>query len=148
MFNPDTAPVSAFMPSFEAAARLLKIERIIAPVHHEAEIETVIIALGREPGGGLVAVDSFTLVHRAPIILAAARNNVPAVYAASFAVREGGLLSYGANTDFRRAATYVDRILRGGKPGDLPAARIMLPHFSVSSAMSVPTPAGEAATTA
>jgi putative ABC transport system substrate-binding protein len=62
------------------------------------------------------------LVHRAPIILAAARNNVPAVYVASFAVREGGLLSYGTDPVdlIRRAASYVDRILRGEKPGDLP----------------------------
>jgi putative ABC transport system substrate-binding protein len=64
----------------------------------------------------------FTNVHRAPIILAAARNNVPAVYGRSDFARDGGLLSY--DTDrvdtFRRAATYVDRILRGEKPGDLP----------------------------
>jgi putative ABC transport system substrate-binding protein len=61
-------------------------------------------------------------VHRAPIISAAARNNVPAVYSQSFYAREGGLLSYGPDgVDlFRRAATYVDRILRGAKPGDLP----------------------------
>jgi len=61
-------------------------------------------------------------VHRAPIILAAARNNVPAVYWASEFVREGGLLSYGVDRvdTWRRAATYVDRILRGAKPADLP----------------------------
>jgi putative ABC transport system substrate-binding protein len=80
MFNPDTSPASAYIPSFETAARSLKVEPIIAPVHSDAEIETVIIALGREPGGGLVVMpDTFTVVHRAPIILAAARNNVPAV---------------------------------------------------------------------
>ena len=68
------------------------------------------------PDGG------FTLTHRAPIILAAARNNVPAVYSLSAYVRDGGLLSYGVEQaeDYRRAATYVDRILRGAKPGDLP----------------------------
>jgi putative ABC transport system substrate-binding protein len=62
------------------------------------------------------------LAHRAPIISAAARNNVPAVYTQSFFVREGGLLSYGPDQvdTFRRAASYVDRILRGEKPGDLP----------------------------
>ena len=60
MFNPDTSPVSAFMPSLETAARSLKVEQIIAPVHSEAEIETAIIALGREPGGGLVLLpDAF-----------------------------------------------------------------------------------------
>jgi putative ABC transport system substrate-binding protein len=123
MFNPDTAPVSAFMPSLETAARSLKVERIIAPVHDDVEIETAITALGREPGGGLVVMpDAFTDVHRAPIISAASRNNVPAVYQRSDFVRDGGLLSYGVDwVDIsRRAASYVDRILRGAKPGDLP----------------------------
>jgi putative ABC transport system substrate-binding protein len=123
MFNPDTAPVSAFMPSLETAARSLKVEQIIVPVHSDVEIETAIIALGREPGGGLVIIpDVFTTVHRAPIILAAARNHVPAVYADSVIARDGGLLSYGVDQvdNFRRAASYVDRILRGEKPSDLP----------------------------
>jgi putative ABC transport system substrate-binding protein len=81
MFNPDTAPVSAYMPSFETAARSLKVVPTSAAVHTDVEIETAIIALGREPGGGLVVMtDPFTTVHRAPIISAAARNNVPAVY--------------------------------------------------------------------
>ena len=123
MFNPDTAPVSTFMPSFETAARSLKVEAITAPVHNDAEIETAIIALGREPGGGLVVLPGvFTEMHRAPIILAAARNNVPAVYGNFEFARDGGLLSYGPDPVdiFRRAATYVDRILRGEKPGDLP----------------------------
>jgi putative ABC transport system substrate-binding protein len=67
-------------------------------------------------------LDAFTLAHRAPIISAAARNNVPAVYASTTFVRDGGLLSYAADgvDTWRRAATYVDRILRGEKPGDLP----------------------------
>jgi putative tryptophan/tyrosine transport system substrate-binding protein len=123
MFNPDTAPASAYMPSFEAAARSLKVVLIIAPVRSDAEIETAIIALGRESGGGLVIMpDTFTLVHRPPIISAAARNNVPAVYALSEFVREGGLLSYGVDLldTWRRAASYVDRILRGAKPAELP----------------------------
>jgi putative ABC transport system substrate-binding protein len=120
MFNPDTAPVSTYMPSLETAARSLKVVPIAAPVHSDVEIETAIIALGREPGGGLVAFGALT--HRKSIISAAARNNVPAVYTQSYSARDGGLLSYGPNgVDlFRRAATYVDRILRGEKPGDLP----------------------------
>jgi putative ABC transport system substrate-binding protein len=125
MFNPDTAPASAaYMPSLEMAARSLKVVPIIAHIHSDAEIETAIIALGREPGGGLVVMPDgfFTLTHRAPVILAAARNDVPAVYTLSEFARDGGLLSYGPDQVdiFRRAATYVDRILRGAKPGDLP----------------------------
>jgi putative ABC transport system substrate-binding protein len=111
------------MPALERAAHSLKVELITAPVHTDLEIETAIAALGREPGGGLVVMpDSFMNVHRAPLISAAARSNVPAVYAASFWARDGGLLSYGVDPidTWRRAATYVDRILRGEKPGDLP----------------------------
>jgi len=123
IFNPDTAAVSVFMPSFETAARSLKVEPIFAPVHGDGEMEAAIIALGREPGGGLVVMpNSFMFTHRAPIISAAARNNVPAVYWLSDFAREGGLLSYGTDQKdtFRRAATYVDRILRGAKPEELP----------------------------
>jgi putative ABC transport system substrate-binding protein len=123
MFNPDTALVSTFMPSLERAAGSLKVTLIIAPVHSDEEIETTISALGREPGGGLVVMpDVFTVAHRAPIILAAARNNVPAVYDRSIFARGGGLLSYGPDRvdTFRGAATYVDRILRGAKPAELP----------------------------
>jgi putative ABC transport system substrate-binding protein len=124
MFNPDTAPSrSAYMPSFEAAARSLKVVLSTAPVPSDVEIETAIIALGREPRGGLVVtVDAFTIAHRASIISAAARNNVPAVYYFSVFARDGGLLSYGPDLvdNWRRAAPYVDRILRGAKPGDLP----------------------------
>jgi putative ABC transport system substrate-binding protein len=123
MFNPDTPSASAYMPSLETATRSLKIVPIMAPVHSDVEIETAIIALGREAGGGLVVVPgSFMTAHRAPIILAAARNKVSAVYYFSYFARDGGLLSYGNDlTDsFRRAATYVDRILRGEKPAELP----------------------------
>ena len=119
MFNPDAITASTFIPSLDPVAQSLKIVPIIAPVHSDVEIETAIIALGREPGGGLVVMpDAWTTAHRAPIISAAARNNVPAVYSAYYTVREGGLLSYGPDLvdTFRRAATYVDRILRGEKP--------------------------------
>jgi putative ABC transport system substrate-binding protein len=122
MFNPDLPAPRTYMPSLEAAAGSLKVVLIPAPVHSDVEIETAIIALGRESGGGLVVIpDGFTFVHRASIILAAARNNVPAVSGLAFA-EDGGLLSYGADLvdNHRRAASYVDRILRGAKPGDLP----------------------------
>jgi putative ABC transport system substrate-binding protein len=121
MFNPDATLVSIFMPSFETAARSLNLEPIIAPVHNDVEIETAIIARG--PGDGLVVMpDVFALMHRAPIISAAARSNVPAVYWESAFARDGGLLSYGVDVveAFRLAASYVDRILRGAKPAELP----------------------------
>jgi putative ABC transport system substrate-binding protein len=111
------------MPSLETAARSLKVEPIIAPVHSDLEIETAITALGREPQVGLVVTpDFFTTGHRASIIMAAARNNVPAIYSQSEFARDGGLLSYGPDRvdTWRRAASYVDRILRGAKPGGLP----------------------------
>jgi putative ABC transport system substrate-binding protein len=127
MFNPDLTPTSLINPAawtpVETAARSLKVVLITAPVRSDVEIETAIMALGSEPGGGLVVVpDLFALGHRAPIISAAARNNVPAVYPIFAFVRNGGLLSYEADTvdNWRRAASYVDRILRGEKPGDLP----------------------------
>jgi putative ABC transport system substrate-binding protein len=123
MFNPDAALVSTYVPPFETAARSLKVMPINAPVHSDLEIETTIIALGREPGGGLVVLaDGFTLAHRVPIIAAAARNNVPAVYPQIAYTRDGGLLSYGVHgmDSWRRAASYVDRILRGEKPTELP----------------------------
>jgi putative ABC transport system substrate-binding protein len=124
MFNPDTAPRGrSYYRSFEAAARSHKVEQIAAPVRGDADIETVMTSLGRKPGGGLVVMpENFTNVHRAQIISLAARNNVPAVYAVSVIARDGGLLSYGPDYKdiYRRAALYVDRILRGAKPGELP----------------------------
>src|SRR6516162_7680179 len=98
MFNPLTAPVSAYMPSLEIAARSLKLMLIITPVHSDAEIETAIMAFGREPGGGLVVMpEAFTTAHRASIVSAAARSNVPAIYTVAAFAREGGLLSYGVD---------------------------------------------------
>jgi putative ABC transport system substrate-binding protein len=137
MFNPDTASGagSYFLPSFEAAARSLKVEPVQAPVHSGTDIETVITSLGRPPVGGLVvaADGGFNVAHRAAIISLAARNNVPAVYPTRIWSRDGGLLSYGADYPdlFRRAAPYVDRILRGAKPADLPV------QLSVKFEMSV-----------
>src|SRR5262249_33065979 len=123
MFNPYAAPRIGLDASFEAAARSLNVVPLMAPVYNHVEIETAITALGREPGGGLVvSPDAFMLMHRAPVISAAARNKVPVVYAISNFAKDGGLLSYGFDSvdNFRRAASYVDRILRGEKAGDLP----------------------------
>jgi putative ABC transport system substrate-binding protein len=148
MFNSDTAAlVSVYIPSFETAARSLKVVPIIAPVHSDGEIETAIIALGREPGGGLVVMpDIFMAVHRVSIISAATRNNVPVVYQLSDNARDGGLLSYGIDRVdlFRRAATYVDRILRGEKPGDLPVQFPtkfeMVVNFKTAKALGLTVP--------
>jgi putative ABC transport system substrate-binding protein len=125
MFNPDTAPGrgASYLPSFETAVRSFRLEAIAAPVRNDAEIQAIVAVLGREEGGGLVAMpDGFTLVHRTPMILQAARNKIPAVYWNAIMARDGGLLSYGPDTSdiFRRAAPYFDRILRGEKPGNLP----------------------------
>jgi putative ABC transport system substrate-binding protein len=122
MFNPDNPAALVLLPPFETAARSLKIVPIVSPVHDDSEMETA-NDLGREPPGGLVVMpNSLVIVHRAPIISAAARSKVPAVYPQSDFTRDGGLLSYGVDVvdNWRRAATYVDRILRGDKPGDLP----------------------------
>jgi putative ABC transport system substrate-binding protein len=126
MFNPDTAPGRGLflLPSFEAAARSFNVEPITMTVRSDADIETAITALGREPGGGIVALpDAFMAVHRVTVTTHAARNKIPVVGALpqSFA-RDGGLLSYGADIGdlFRRAAPYVDRILHGAKPAELP----------------------------
>src|SRR6516225_8740417 len=125
LFNPDTAPGrgSSYLPSFETAARSFRLEAIAAPVRNDAEIQAIVAMLGREEGGGLVAMpDGFTLVHRAPMILQAARNKIPAVYWNAIIARDGGLLSYRPHTSdiFRRAAPYFDRILHGAKPADMP----------------------------
>src|SRR6516162_2346203 len=125
MFNPDTAPYvrSYYLPAFEAAARSLKVEPIAALVHSDAEVEMVITSLGREPRGGLVVMpDNFMFAHRTQIISLAIRNNVPEVYQFSLFAREGGLLSYGPDPVdiLRRSATYIDRILRGERPAELP----------------------------
>jgi putative ABC transport system substrate-binding protein len=125
MFNPDTAPGggSYFLPLFEIAARSLQVAPIVVPVRSDSEIELAINSLGREPGGGFVVeTDAFMVVHRAPIIMQAARNSVPAVYPLLPFAKDGGLLSYGTDLRdiWRRAATYVDLILHGAKPEDLP----------------------------
>jgi putative tryptophan/tyrosine transport system substrate-binding protein len=124
MFNPDTAPSSGkfFLGSFEAAARALAVEPVPLPVRSDSEIETAIAPLGREQAALALMDDSFMGVHYPKVIAATARNKVPAIFVGTAFVKNGGLLSYGADfTDiFRRAAGYVDRILRGENPADLP----------------------------
>ena len=124
LFNPATAPYADYwLNPFKAAAASFAVEAIAAPVRDTSELESVVAAQAREPNGGLIVMpDSFTDAHRAEITSLAARYRLPAVYAYRFFAVLGGLLSYGVDlTDnFRRAATYADRILKGEKPADLP----------------------------
>jgi putative tryptophan/tyrosine transport system substrate-binding protein len=149
MFNPDTAPYvhSYVLPSFEAAAQSFKVALFATPVHRDSEIETIITSLGRQPGGGLLALpDNFVEINRASIISLAARNNVPAVYQTPVIARDGGLLSYGANFRdiFRRAARYVDSILRGAKPSELPVQMptkyLMIINIKTAKALGLTVP--------
>jgi putative ABC transport system substrate-binding protein len=125
LFNPQTAPYVSeyYKRSFEAAARSFGVQAIGAVVQQTAEIEVAMADLAREPGGGLVVPpDNFTYVHRGMIFALAARYRLPAVYPFRFMTREGGLVSYGVDLGetFPRAAEYIDRILKGTKPADLP----------------------------
>lgn len=125
VFNPDTAPYySVYLREFNALPKTVAVELLAMPVHSEMEIESALAALVRSPRVGLISAgDPFTVMHRALIIRMADRHRVPAIYQfRQFAV-EGGLMSYGPDTHdiFRRSASYVDRILKGEKPGDLPA---------------------------
>jgi putative ABC transport system substrate-binding protein len=124
MFDPRTSPGdgSFYLRLVENAARSIAVETIATPVHDAAEIERAIAAFAREPDGGLLVQPDVTMhSNRALIIAQAARHRLPAVYAFQFYVAEGGLASYGIDVVdlYRRAATYVDRILRGEKPGEL-----------------------------
>jgi len=125
MFNPQTAPDggSYFLKPLEAAATLLKVKMIVAPVHNPAEIEVVMTSLSHEPAAGLIVMpDIFSLTHRQEIIALAAQFRLPTIYAYRLFPASGGLISYGTDLVdvFRRAASYVDRILKGEKPADLP----------------------------
>jgi putative tryptophan/tyrosine transport system substrate-binding protein len=123
IFNPNTAPYRAvFNRSIEAAARSMGITVTLAPVHDDAEIEETIATHGREPGGGLISLpDSFNVAHRDAIIAAAASHRLPLIGLDLF-TSAGGLMSYAVDTvDLHaRAASYIDRILRGANPADLP----------------------------
>jgi ABC-type uncharacterized transport system substrate-binding protein len=124
MFNPASTSIAAqFIRSVEAAGAKFGLETVEAPVHELAEIEVVLMRLGREPGVGLIfPPDTFTGLHHKLIVELAARYRLPAIYPFGYFAAAGGLVSYGPDvTDqFRRAATYVDRIFRGETPGDLP----------------------------
>lgn len=124
MFNPEVAPYAEYyLRPMETVAARLRVKTFAAAVRNESDLDTVVKRLGREPDSGLVVmVDSFSFLHRKTIIALAASNKVPTIYALGKMVEEGGLISYGVEVrdQFRRAATYVDRILRGAKPAELP----------------------------
>ena len=124
LFNPTSATYAEYwLRPLKAAAPSLAVEAVAAPVRDRSELETVIAAQAREPNGGLMVMpDSFMDTHRVEITSLAARYRLPAIYPFRFFAEVGGLLSYGVDrTDnFRRAATYVDRILKGEKPAALP----------------------------
>jgi ABC-type uncharacterized transport system substrate-binding protein len=124
LFNPTTAPFAEYyLNPFKASAPSFGVEAIAAPVHDTSELESVVAAQAREPNSGLIVMpDSFLIVHRAEVTSLAARYRLPAVYPYRQFTELGGLLSYGFDRldNFRRAATYADRILRGAKPSELP----------------------------
>jgi ABC-type uncharacterized transport system substrate-binding protein len=124
LFNPATAPYAKYyLNPFKAAAAPFAVEAIVAPVHDRSELESAVSAQAREPNGGLIVMpDAFLNVHRAEITSLAARYRLPAVYSRRFFTELGGLLSYGNDMidNYRPAATYADRILKGAKPADLP----------------------------
>jgi putative tryptophan/tyrosine transport system substrate-binding protein len=112
-----------YLNPFKAAAASLALDATAAPVHDITELESVIAGHTREPNGGLIVMpDGFLNVHRAEIVSLAARYRLPTVYPWRFFTELGGLLSYGNDQRdlFQLAATYVDRILRGAKPSELP----------------------------
>ena len=124
LFNPATAPYAeAYQGPFKRAAASLALEAIVTPVRNASELASTIAAQARTPHGALVVMtDSFLVIHRAEIVALAARYRLPAVYPFRDFVEAGGLLSYGNDLvdSFRRAATYVDRILKGATPDELP----------------------------
>jgi putative ABC transport system substrate-binding protein len=124
LFNPATAPFAKYyLNHFKAAASSSGVEGIAAPVRDTPELESVVAAQAREPNSGLIVMpEAFMNVHRAEVTSLAAHYHLPAVYPRRFFAELGGLLSYGndQSDNFRRTATYVDEILKGAKPSELP----------------------------
>jgi putative tryptophan/tyrosine transport system substrate-binding protein len=125
LFNPQAAAGggSYFLRAVDAAVSTLKVQANMALVHDDEEIEAAFTALGNEPGVGAVLLpDIFTVAHYQLVVALASHYHIPTIYPYRFMVERGGLISYGVDIDnlFERAATYVDRILRGASPADLP----------------------------
>jgi putative ABC transport system substrate-binding protein len=126
MFNPDTSPqLKFFMQAIEAAAPSLGLKVIAAPVRATGDIEPALESFGRQPGGGLILTsDTFTNMRYSLIANLAGRCSLPSIASGVSFAKNGGLMSYGSDInladEYRRAATYVDRILKGSNPGGLP----------------------------
>jgi len=125
MFNPDSSPGRGeyFLGPLQAAARSFGVAVSAAPVGDKAAIESVVAALARQPNSGLIVTsDIFVIAHRVEITSLAVRYQVPGVYPFKVFAEVGGLLSYGSDLvdNYGRAAAYVDRILKGDKPNELP----------------------------
>jgi putative ABC transport system substrate-binding protein len=124
LFNPTTSvPIKFYMASIQAAASSFAVETSTAPVHAKDELEGVFAALAGNPGAGLIVMpDLFNTINRDLIIAVAARYRVPAIYFFRSFADSGGLISYGPDfaPQYPQAAEYIDRILKGEKPGDLP----------------------------
>ena len=148
MFNPDTTPFyPAFLHELEAANKSLAVELSASPVHNEAEVEAAITALAREPGGGLIAApDAFINNHRRAIMTLTEQHRLPAIYGFRQFAREGALISYGPDSGdiVRRSAGYVDRILKGERPADLPVQAPtkyeLVINFKTAKALGIDVP--------
>jgi putative tryptophan/tyrosine transport system substrate-binding protein len=136
MFNPEmTGYYTDFLRSFTTGPQSIGVELKAAPVRSIGEIESTAAKLAEQPGGGLlVAPNTFTLVHRQLIMRSAEQRRLPATFAYRQFVKEGALMSYGPDTVdiFRRSASYVDRILKGANPGDLPAQAPVKYEFAIN----------------
>jgi putative tryptophan/tyrosine transport system substrate-binding protein len=123
MFHPDAAPHAPFfMRSIETASQALGITTSAVPVRTDADVETVIASLAHDDGALIVVPDPFTIAHRQAIIRAVAARRIPAMYSYRLFVDDGGLMAYSddISAQYRGAAGYVDRILKGANPGELP----------------------------
>jgi putative ABC transport system substrate-binding protein len=125
LYNPATTTLfaEAFLKPFKAAAALFEVDAVVAPVKNLSELESVVAAQASEPNAGLIAMpDTFLVGHRVEVTSLAARYRLPALYTYRSFTEVGGLMSYGNDpvVNYRRAATYVDRILKGEKPNELP----------------------------
>jgi putative ABC transport system substrate-binding protein len=126
LFNPRTAPFSRSefqRPLFERAARQLALEPVMLPVHDVAEMKTTVESFARTPGGSIVVMpDTFPLANRAVVFELAAKHRLPVMYPFDVFASDGGLIAYGPDMAdlYRRATAYVDRVLKGAQPADLP----------------------------